>query len=219
MGYKKKIAIFDLDGTLIDAYDSIYKTIDFICEKINCEKFDYERVKRAVGGGDLKLICNLFDKDKIEVAHKLYREYYLNFLKGNVKLMRGCIEILSQLKEKKLKIAVATNRSNFCLDFLLKESGIKNFFDIILCADDVENPKPHPEIILKILEKTGFKKEETFYVGDMDIDYETGKNAGVDTFIVLTGSCRKEDFLEYKNPLIFEDLIQLKKFLIENILI
>jgi phosphoglycolate phosphatase len=216
---RKKLAIFDLDGTLIDAYDSIYKTIDFICEKINYEKFDYDRVKRAVGGGDLKLIQNLFSEEKIKIAHKLYRENYLNFLKDNVKLMKGSIEVLNQIKDKKIKIALATNRSKFCLNFILDQAGIKNYFDILLCADDVKNPKPDPEIILKILKETGLKKEETFYVGDMDIDYETGRNAGVDTYIVLTGSCNERDFLKYENPLLFQDLIQLKKFLIENNLI
>ncbi|MGB9677238.1 MAG: HAD family hydrolase [Candidatus Ratteibacteria bacterium] len=219
MEKSKKLAIFDLDGTLIDAYESIYKTINYICEKINFKKFDYEKIKRAVGGGDLKLISNLFSEDRIEIAHKLYRENYLNFLKGNVKLMKGSIEILEQIKNKNLKIALATNRSKFCLNFLLEEAGIKDYFDILLCADDVENPKPHPDIILKIFKETNFKKREIFYVGDMDIDYETGKNADVETYIVLTGSCNRKDFLKYENPLIFENLVQLKKFLIENNLI
>lgn len=215
----KKLAIFDLDGTLIDAYNSIYKTIDFICEKLNHKKFDYEKIKRSVGGGDLNLISTLFEKEIFRIAHKLYRENYLNFIKGNVKLMNGCIEILNELKSRRLKIALATNRSKFCLYFLLKEVKIENYFDIIFCADDVKNPKPNPEIILKILERTDLKKEEAFYVGDMDIDYQTGQNIEIDTYIVLTGSCVKNDFLKYKKVLIFENLLKLKKFLIENNLI
>ncbi|MFN4227590.1 MAG: HAD family hydrolase [Candidatus Ratteibacteria bacterium] len=216
---KKKIAIFDLDGTLIDAYDSIYKTIDFISEKMKFKKFDYRTVKRNVGGGDLKLILNLYGKKYLEIAHNLYKKNYLKFLPGNVKLLDGCIEILNELKNRDIKIALATNRSKFCLDFLLKEVKLENYFDIIFCADDVKNPKPNPEIILKILEISNLKKEQSFYVGDMDIDYQTGKNASVDTYIVLSGSCQEDDFLKYKNPIIFKNLIELKKFLIENQLI
>ncbi|MCM8833635.1 MAG: HAD family hydrolase [Candidatus Omnitrophica bacterium] len=216
---KKKIAIFDLDGTLIDAYNSIYKTIDFISEKIKFKRFDYETVKRSVGGGDQKLILTLFGQKYLEIAHNLYRENYLKFLPGNVKLLKGCVEILNELKNRDIKIALATNRSKFCVNSLLKEAEIENYFDIIMCADDVKNPKPNPEIIFKILQTSNFKKEKSFYVGDMDIDYETGKNAGVDTYILLTGSSKKDDFLKYKNPLIFDNLIELKKFLIENQLI
>ncbi|MCM8786016.1 MAG: HAD family hydrolase [Candidatus Omnitrophica bacterium] len=216
---KKKIAIFDLDGTLIDAYDSIYKTIDFISEKIKFKKFDYETVKRSVGGGDQKLILNLFGERNFKIAYTLYRENYLKFLTGNVKLLKGCIEILNELKNKGIKIALATNRSKFCLNFLLKKVKIENYFDIIMCIDDVKNPKPDPEIIFKILEISNFKKQQSFYVGDMDIDYLTGKNAGVDTYIVLTGSSQKDDFLKYENYLIFNNLKEVKKFLIENQLI
>ncbi|MCS7180056.1 MAG: HAD family hydrolase, partial [bacterium] len=183
------------------------------------KKIEYERIKRAVGGGDKKLIQNFFGEKYFEIAHTLYRENYLKFLKNNVKLLPGAIEILNEFKNKNLKISVATNRSKFCLSQLLNEGNIRDYFDNILCSDDVKNLKPDPEIILKLLEKTNSKKEETFYVGDMDIDYQTGKNAGVDTYIVLTGSCKKNDFAIYKNPLIFDNLLQLKKFLIENMLI
>lgn len=216
---RKKLAIFDFDGTLIDAYDSIYKTICFICEKLNHEKFDFEKVKRAVGGGDLKLISTLFNEKDVKIAHSLYRENYLNFLKNNVKVIDGVYEFLDELKNKNIKIAGATNRARFSLVQLLKETKIEKYFDLVLCAEDVKNPKPDPEMILKIIEKFKVSKKEVFFVGDMDIDYKTGKNAGIDTYIVLTGSSKRVDFLEYENPLIFDNIHMVKKFLVENNLI
>ncbi|MCM8804114.1 MAG: HAD family hydrolase [Candidatus Omnitrophica bacterium] len=216
---RKKIAIFDFDGTLIDAYDSIYKTIDFIREKLNYRKFDFEKVKKAVGGGDLKLISNLFNGKDVKTAHLLYRENYLNFLKDNVKVINGVYQFLDELKNKNIKIAGATNRARFSLEGILKETEIGKYFDLVLCIEDVKNPKPDPEMILKIIEKFRIDKKEAFFVGDMDIDYQTGRNAGIDTYIVLTGSCKKEDFLKYENPLIFDNLYKVKKFLIENKLI
>lgn len=213
----KKIAIFDLDGTLIDAFDSIYETIEFICEKLNYRKFEYDKVKRSVGGGDLKLILNLFKDEKIvNQAHILYRENYLKFLKNNVKVLDGTFELLKELKNRNIKIALATNRSKFSVIPILKETELEKFFDVFLCADDVKNLKPDPEMVLKIVEKFNFDKRDAFYVGDMDIDYQTGLNAGIDTYIVLTGVCKREDFRKYGNTEIFENLSQLKKFLIEN---
>jgi len=215
---KKKLAIFDFDGTLVDAYESIYKTINFISEKLNYKKFEYEEVKRAVGKGDLQLVKTLF-KDKYKIAHSLYRENYLNFLKNNVKVIDGVFDFLEELKKRNIKIAGATNRAEFSLERLLKETELEKYFDFVLCADDVSQPKPNPEIILKIINHFKFEKNEIFFVGDMDIDYETGKNAGVDTYIVLTGSSKKEDFDKYDSPLIFSNIKEVKKFLIESKLI
>ncbi len=213
----KKLAIFDLDGTLIDAYDSIYKTINYISEKLNYRKFEYKEVKKAVGGGDGKLILNLFKEDYVKEAHSLYKKFYLDFLKNNVKIINGVYEFLTELKKRNLKIGVATNRSRFSVYPLLNEVGLENFFDVILCRDDVEEGKPNPVMILKIIEKFNFDKKDAFYVGDMDIDYETGKKAGVDTYIVLTGSSERQDFEKFTNsPPFFMNMNELKKFLIEN---
>jgi len=215
---KKKLSIFDFDGTLVDAYDSIYKTINFISEKLNYKKFEYEEVKRAVGKGDLQLVKTLF-KDKYKIAHSLYRENYLNFLENNVKVIDGVVDFLVELKKRNIKIAGATNRAKFSLEKLLIITKLERYFDIVLCADDVSKPKPNPEIILKIINHFKFEKKEVFFVGDMDIDYETGKNAGIDTYIVLTGSSKKEDFEKYGSPLIFNNINEIKKFLIEDYLI
>jgi HAD superfamily hydrolase (TIGR01509 family) len=215
---KKKLAIFDFDGTLVDAYDSIYKTINFVSEKLNYKKFGYEEVKRAVGKGDIQLIKTLF-KDKYKIAHSLYKENYLNFLKNNVKVIDGVFDFLEELKRRKIKIAGATNRAEFSLKDLLKETDLEKYFDLVLCADDVKQPKPNPEIILKIVDYFRVEKKEVFYVGDMDIDYETGKNAEVDTYIVTTGSSSKSDFEKYDSVLIFNEINKVKEFLIENNLI
>jgi len=215
---KKKLAIFDLDGTVVDAYDSIYKTINYISEKLNYKKFEYEVVKRAIGKGDLQLVKTLF-KDKYKIAHSLYRENYLYFLENNVKVIDGVVDFFIELKKRNIKIAGATNRAKFSLEKLLKITKLEKYFDLVLCADDVSKPKPNPEIILKIINYFKFEKEEVFFIGDMDIDYETGKNAEVDTYIVLTGSSKKEDFEKYDSPLIFDNMKEIEKFLIENKLI
>ncbi|MCM8771930.1 MAG: HAD family hydrolase [Candidatus Omnitrophica bacterium] len=216
----KKLAIFDLDGTIVDAFDSIYETISFICDKLNLKKFDYLTVKKAVGSGDLKLMSNLFkDEEIIKLSHTLYRENYLRFLKGNVKVIDGTFDLFEELKRRNIKIALATNRSRFSLIPLLEETKLKNFFDFLVCADDVRKIKPDPEMILKIIEEFKFKKNDVFYVGDMMIDYLAGKNAGIDTFIVLTGVSDKKDFENINEVLIFENLFKLKNFLIDNKLI
>jgi len=97
---------------------------------------------------------------------------------------------------------------------------IGKFFDYIVTADSVKNPKPAPDMLLKILEYFKILPENAFYAGDMDIDLKTGIKAGIDTYIVLTGSSTEKEILKVsKNVRIFSDLIELKKFLISSVFI
>jgi len=214
----KKIAIFDLDGTLLDAYTAITKTFNYALEKLGYPPVSLERVKRAVGGGDINLAGKFVNKNDIPALISLYRENHIKFFDGDIKLMDGCRELLTFLKDKHIMLGVATNRAGFSVNPLLEKLNIKQYFDIICTKDDVQNPKPHPDMLIKIMDF--FKnrsKKEVFYVGDMDIDYLTGKNAGIDTYIVLTGSSLKNELEEFEDINIFDNLVLLKKYLTNNI--
>ena len=217
----KQISIFDLDGTLIDAYSLIYISLNFARRKLGYNELDYHLVKKSVGGGDIGLIKQFFKKEDRDNALKIYRETQKQYInKENVKLQKGAKEILLLLKEKKIKITIATNRNKFAANLILEKLNITNYFDLIFTSDDVKEKKPSPEIIEKIYEKFNCSKEECFYVGDMDIDLKTGLNAGVDTYIVLTGSSTLDEILKVeKEANVFSDLIELKNFLLNNNLI
>lgn len=209
----KKLSIFDLDGTLIDAYTAIHKTLNYCLFKLGYPPVSLERVKRAVGKGDIDLAEKMVKKEDVDLFISLYRQNHLNFLDGNIKLLPGANILLEYLKNKGVYIAVATNRAGFSVLPLLEKLNIKDYFDIIYTRDDVKSPKPDPEILFRIMDTLKVDKEQTFFVGDMDIDYLTGKNAGVDTYIVLTGSSNKEDFVGYSDVNLFDNLISLKEYL------
>jgi len=210
----KKIAVFDLDGTLLDAYDAVAKTFNYSLKKLGYPTVPYEVVKRSVGGGDVNLAGKFVKKDDITRLISLYRENHISFLDGNVKLLDGCEEMLTFLKEEGLKIGVATNRAKFSVNTMLSKLNIRQYFDIILTADDVKNPKPHPDMLIKVMDFFGLQnKDDIFYVGDMDIDYFTGKNAGVDTYIVATGSSLKDVLQKIKGIRLFDNLMELKRYL------
>ncbi|MCM8762100.1 MAG: HAD family hydrolase [Candidatus Omnitrophica bacterium] len=210
---ERKIAIFDLDGTLIDAYKAIRDTINYCLKRLGYPSVSLETAKRVVGRGDKDLAGRIVKEKDIASFISLDRDNHIRFLDGNVKLMEGAEELLIYLKKKNFYIAVATNRASFSVIPVLERLNIKDYFDIIYTADDVEKPKPDPEIIFKILQVLQKDKEESFFIGDMDIDYLTGKNAGIDTYIVSTGSSPKEELEKYSDVKIFDNLIFLKQYL------
>lgn len=210
---KKKIGIFDLDGTLIDAYASVAETFNYALGVLGYPPVTLKKVKRAVGGGDRNLASKFVRDEHIGELMKIYRENYMRFVSGNIRLLSGCEELLSFLKIRNLRLGVATNRARFSVPRLMEELKIDKYFDIICTADDVSNPKPDPEMILNIINVFNSSREEVFYAGDMDIDFFAGLNAGVDTYILSTGSTPRDKLQSIDSINLFDGLHSLKNYL------
>ncbi|MCM8763799.1 MAG: HAD family hydrolase [Candidatus Omnitrophica bacterium] len=196
---KKQLFIFDLDGTLVDAYIAIWETLLHTLKVLGYPPVDFQTAKRAVGHGDKNYIPRFFRPEHVKKASKIYREYHLKSLNGKVKLLPGARQLLEKLKQTHRYIAVASNRPSESGILLVRNLGIEQFFDKMMFGDQVTNQKPDPEILLKILDSFKIDRKNTVFVGDMDIDVATGKNAGIDTFAVPTGSSTIEE-LRAGNP-------------------
>ena len=94
------------------------------------------------------------------------------------KLMKNAKEVLNKIKEKKLKIGLVTNTTTKRAEAELKFHKVRELFDVVVTADDVERPKPYPDPILKACELLGVQADEIMYVGDTTNDYKAGKSAG-----------------------------------------
>ncbi|MCM8814486.1 MAG: HAD family hydrolase [Candidatus Omnitrophica bacterium] len=196
---EKKLFIFDLDGTLIDAYMAIWETLLHTLNTLGYPPVDFKTAKRAVGYGDKNYIPRFFRPQHVDQASRIYREYHLKSLNGKIKLLPGAKKLLEELKRKDRYIAVASNRPSESGILIVRNLGIEKFFDKMVFGDQVVNQKPDPEILLKIIDFFRIDKKNTIFVGDMDIDANTGKKAGIDTFVVPTGSSTVQE-LKISNP-------------------
>jgi phosphoglycolate phosphatase len=97
----------------------------------------------------------------------------------------GLLKLLRTLKLR-YRLGIATNRSN-TISEVLRTHGLEGFFDIVVSSLDVQNPKPHPESLLKIFRFFQITAQEAMYVGDSLVDSQTARAAGV-------------HFVAYKNP-------------------
>jgi len=185
-----KLVIFDLDGTLIDAYAAISSSFNHTMRSLGLKPRSPSVVRRLVGWGDINLLKPHVPADKLEKAVRLYRAHHRESLIRYSHLYPGVRGFLSRLKKKGVKLAVASNRpSRFSL-ILLRHFRIAGVFDYVLCADKLKRGKPAPDILNKIVGRFGFRKKEVLYVGDMVIDAQAGRRAGVRTIIVTGGSSR-----------------------------
>ena len=183
-----RLAIFDLDGTLVNAYPAIEKSFNYAMRMMGYPQRNYMTVLRAVGAGDEKLLARFVKKPDLKRAVSLYRKHHKASLLRYSGLMPGAKFLLNYFKKKGCKLAVASNRPTKFSKILIRHLDIEKYFDYSLCADKLKAGKPHPEILLKIMRRFHVKKDQSLYVGDMLIDAQAGKRAGIKTAIVTTGS-------------------------------
>jgi len=115
---------------------------------------------------------------------------YIPFIKDMV-MEPGLKEVLDVLKPD-YGLAVATNRSN-TIEKVLAINGLSHYFDIVVSSLDVQNPKPHPEPVFKILNFFGIEPRECLYVGDSEVDFTVCQASGV-PLIAYRNKSLKADF-------------------------
>ena len=203
---EKKLFIFDLDGTLVDAYQAIEKSLNFTREKLGYSIVSFQKVKRNVGRGDRHFVEMFFPGGNKEEALKIYRAHHKETLLKYSQLRPYAKMLLYILKRRKKILAIASNRPKYYTDILLDKFLIKKYFNGVYCGDELDSLKPDPKILNTILERFKVKKEDAVYSGDMDIDLETAERAGIDAVFVKGGSSPLAAVKEYKNKKIVSSL-------------
>jgi len=208
-----KLIIFDLDGTIVDAYDAIIDSFNYMMKKLHLPAIDPTTIRRAVGWGDVKLLSPFLHNKIVKKALRIYRPHHKISLLKKSHPIPGAKNILKYLKKKGYKIAVASNRPSEFSKILIRHLKIDKFFDYVLCADQIKKAKPNPEIINKIMKLFSISRRQTVYVGDMTVDIQAAKAAKVKSIAVLTGSSSKKEIKAKKPDYIFKNITYIKKVL------
>jgi phosphoglycolate phosphatase len=208
-----KLIIFDLDGTLVDAYPAIIKSFNYAMIKFRIPKQKPLTIRRAVGRGDENLLKPFVRREDLKKAVLLYRKHHKTALLQGSRLFPNALKVLTYLKGKGFKLAVASNRPTKFSWILIRHLGLRQYFDYVLCADSLKHIKPHPEILRRIMRRFSLSPVEVLYVGDMAIDAQTARNAKVKAVIVTTGSSSKQEIIREKPFRIIRRIIDVLKVL------
>jgi phosphoglycolate phosphatase len=146
----------------------------------------------------------------------LYRWHHKKALVRYSRLFADVTTLLNRLKDRGYKIAVGSNRPTRFSWILIRHLKIKKYFDYVLCADRLKHIKPHPQILNQIIGKFSLKPEQALYVGDMVIDAQAGRRAGIRTIIVTTGSSSRAQIKKEKPCRIIKRITGLAELLLKN---
>ena len=206
-----KLIIFDLDGTLVDAYQAIISSFNYTMSELKAKQQSNSVIRRAVGRGDENLLKPFINEKDLKKALIIYRRHHKKALLKDSRLFPGAKKLLRQLKEKGYKLAVASNRPTRFSWVLIRRLGLKKYLDYVLCADRLKQGKPHPEIMNKILRRFSLKPENALYIGDMTVDAQAGRRSKIKTVIVTTGSNTRLEIEKEVPFFIITKIMQLPK--------
>jgi len=208
---KYKLCIFDLDGTTADSVCAIAHTAIQCLELYGLKTNPVEDYKMFAGEGQYELIKRALkaagDKE-LKLYEQVMPKYIELFITGciyNVDSYPGVIEMLKEMKQKEIKIAILSNKQNDNTVKVVEKIYGKGFFDVILGQKDTHNRKPSPEGVFILMKEFKVKAEECLYVGDTATDMETGINAGIDTVGVTWGFRTREELVFAKAKYIVDE--------------
>lgn len=194
---KYKLAIFDMDGTILNTIDDLAASLNFVLEKSGFPARTMDEVISFIGNGLRKLIERGVpegtDSETVDKVLADFKEYYAVHCADKTAPYDGIIELLENLRRNGCLTAVVSNKADDAVQELCRKY-FDGLFDYAVGERSGILRKPAPDSVNEVLEKLNVKRENAVYIGDSDVDIKTAENAGMDSIIVEWGF-RERDFL------------------------
>ena len=188
--------IYDCDGVLFDSLEANTKLYNDLCARVGRGPLREEELRYVHTHTVFEALHFIFgQKDEMEKkALELLRLKQIDLREYVVylKMEPHLLQTLEKLKEKGILRVINTNRTT-SMKYIMEKYDLWQYFEMVVTALDVKNPKPNPESIEKIIQELNLNKEEAVFVGDSDVDQQTAESSGV-------------RFIAYKNREIANDL-------------
>ena len=192
----KKYILFDNDGVLVETEMWYYEASKRALKEffnLNLQFDDYMKIM-ARGGTAWEIAQAMgIPEDKIKNAREQRNIYYQEYLVKEDIAIPNVHDVLIQLR-KKYKMAIITTSRRVDFEIIHKNRGIVDFMDFVLCEEDYEKAKPHPEPYLKGLELFNAKKEESIVVEDSQRGLTAAYAAGIECVTVKNEFTKTQDF-------------------------
>lgn len=182
-----KYILFDLDGTLIDTNQLIIDSFKHTY-KLHINRDIEEKEILQYFGEPLITTLRRYSPDNAEELYNTYINYNESIHDHSVSLCCNIQEALERLKEMGCIMAVVTSKRSKMAFRGLELFDILKYFSVVITVDDTTQHKPHPEPVLKALEKLGATAEEAVMIGDSVFDIQCAHNAGVKAIKVSWGA-------------------------------
>jgi phosphoglycolate phosphatase len=201
--------LFDFDGTLADSYPAITASVNHVRSLHHLPPLPEAEVRRHVGRGPEHLLRTTVGGGDVAADVAAYRAHHPSVLRSGTRLLPGAAEALRTLHSRGLHLAVCSNKPVTFTRQLLDYLDVAKYLKIVLGPEDVARPKPAPDMLLAALGRLNVRAAEALYVGDMTVDVETARAAGVMVWVVATGSDEPDALARAKPDRMLQGLAEL----------
>ncbi len=196
-----KNVVFDMDGTILNTIDDLYCSVNYALKQCGYPLRSMEEVLSFVGNGVKVLIDKAmpkgYTKEEYDKCFSIFIVYYNLHKNDNTAPYDGILELMQELQQKNIKMSVVSNKFDAGVKELAKNL-FNGYLPVAIGESETVMPKPNPSGVWYALELMGAKKEESVYIGDSEVDFETAKNSGL-TFIAVTWGFRQRSLQDRKS--------------------
>jgi phosphoglycolate phosphatase len=184
-----ELIVFDWDGTLADSTAPIAEALQHACRDLGLPVPDVVAARHVIGLGlsdAMKHVAPLLPPERYPEMGAHYRRHYLE-READIPLFDGVRELLAELEAAGYLLGVATGKTRAGLARVLEKNRLGGVFHATRCADE-GLPKPHPDMLLHLMERLEVEPWQTLMVGDTTHDLEVAQGAGALALAVAYGA-------------------------------
>lgn len=215
-----KAVLFDMDGTVLDTLGDLTDAVNHTMREFQMPERTKAEVASFLGNGAARLIaCAVPQGTPPELTARVlevYAPWYDSHCQIKTAPYPGIVELMKQLKEKGIRLAVISNKQ----DSAVKPLAARHFpglLEIAIGESETVRRKPNPDAVLAALEHLGVERRESIYIGDTEVDIATARNAGMDCAAVTWGFRTRAQIEAEGVEHIFDSAEELGKFLMKSI--
>lgn len=192
--------IFDLDGLLVDTEIISYHIYKDLVKKEGKSFSKEDYAKKYSGKTEKDNIKNLIETYGLSLsmdeAEKIILSNEKALIDKGVALKTGGLKLLQTARSRSIKIALATSSTKERAIKILSQNDIDHYFDVLVCAEDISNSKPDPEVFLKALDLLGVNKSDALILEDSENGIKAAEAAGIDVICIPDLNPHKEAYLK-----------------------
>ncbi len=190
-----KAVLFDMDGTVLNTLGDLADAMNYSLRHFNMPEREEQQLKTFLGKGPAHFVrCSVAEGTSPELygrVREFYEDYYDSHCQIRTAPYPGIPELMERLKSRGIKLAVISNKQEPAVK-ILAQRHFPGLLELAVGTGPSIACKPDPAAVLSAMERMGVSPEESLYVGDMDVDLNTARNAGIDCIGVAWGFMGRE---------------------------
>lgn len=218
-----KAVVLDLDGTLLDTAPDLAEAANRMLAELNLPSVAEAVLRTYIGNGVGRLIKRVLTRDMdaepdaalFAKALPLYEKHYADVVSFNSRLYTGVIDGLDTLKQAGYRLACITNKPERFTAPLLKDTGLYDYFELVVAGDTLAQKKPDPLPLLYACEKFGLLPNQMLLIGDSLNDTQAARAAGCYVFCVPYGYNRGQDVRELDLDAVVDTLVEATRLIVK----